>query len=131
MICGRCKQNYSQEHELSRSYDHSSTLSKTVNAWHAPSERPSIRLLSVFFCQFTVYLEFMKTMSINQEKLFFNYLYTLSQYFLEYRLRASTGVFIFWRTLTQPTQWSNTLRQFVGNSQRIVRVYLTILWRWG
>ena len=70
-------------------------------------------------------------MSINQEKLSFNYLYTLSQYFLEYRLRASTGVFIFWRTLTQPTQWSNTLRKFVGNSQRIVRVYLTILWRWG
>lgn len=46
---GRCQQNYSQEHKRSRSYDHSSTLSKTVNAWHAPSKRPSIRLLSVFF----------------------------------------------------------------------------------
>ena len=29
-----------------------------------------------------------------------------------------------------PTKWSNTLKQFVGNSQRIVWVCLTILWGW-
>ena len=27
-----------------------------------------------------------------------------------------------------PTKWSNTLKQFVGNSRRIVRVHLTVLW---
>ena len=27
-----------------------------------------------------------------------------------------------------PTKWSNTLKQFVGNSRRIVCVCLTILW---
>ena len=27
-----------------------------------------------------------------------------------------------------PARWSNTLKQFVGNDQRIVRVCLTILW---
>ena len=29
-----------------------------------------------------------------------------------------------------PTKWSNTLKQFVGNSRRIVWVCLTILWGW-
>ena len=31
---------------------------------------------------------------------------------------------------TNPTRWSNTLKQFVGNSQQIVWVYLNILWGW-
>ena len=30
----------------------------------------------------------------------------------------------------KPTKWPNTLKQFVGNSRRIVWVYLTILWDW-
>ena len=29
-----------------------------------------------------------------------------------------------------PTKWSNTLKQFVDNSRRIVLVCLTILWDW-
>ena len=29
-----------------------------------------------------------------------------------------------------PTKWSNTLKQFVGNSQQIVWMCLTILWNW-
>ena len=29
-----------------------------------------------------------------------------------------------------PTKWLNTLKQFVGNSRRIVWVWLTILWGW-
>ena len=29
-----------------------------------------------------------------------------------------------------PTKWSTTLKQFVGNSRRIVLVCLTILWCW-
>ena len=29
-----------------------------------------------------------------------------------------------------PTKWSNTLKQFVGKSQRTVQVCLTILWGW-
>ena len=31
---------------------------------------------------------------------------------------------------TNRTKWSNTLKQFVGNSWRIVWVFLTILWVW-
>ena len=31
---------------------------------------------------------------------------------------------------TNSTKWSNTFKQFVGNSQRIVWVCLTILWGW-
>ena len=31
---------------------------------------------------------------------------------------------------TNSTKWSNTLKQFVGNSQWIVWVCLTILWGW-
>ena len=30
----------------------------------------------------------------------------------------------------KPTKWSNTLKQFVGNSRRIFWVHLTILWGW-
>ena len=29
-----------------------------------------------------------------------------------------------------PTKWSNTLKQFVGNSRQVVWVCLTILWCW-
>ena len=29
-----------------------------------------------------------------------------------------------------PTKWSNTLKQFIGNSRRIIWVCLTILWGW-
>ena len=29
-----------------------------------------------------------------------------------------------------PTKWSNTLKEFVGNSQRIICARLTILWDW-
>ena len=31
---------------------------------------------------------------------------------------------------TNPKKWSNTLKQFVGNCQKIVLVCLTILWVW-
>ena len=31
---------------------------------------------------------------------------------------------------TNPTKWSNTLKQFIGNSQWIVWVCLTIVWGW-
>ena len=31
---------------------------------------------------------------------------------------------------TNPTKWSNTLRQFVGNSRQNVWMCLTILWGW-
>ena len=31
---------------------------------------------------------------------------------------------------TNPTKWSNTLKQFLGNSQRVVWVGLIILWGW-
>ena len=31
---------------------------------------------------------------------------------------------------TNPTKWSNTLKQFVGNRRRIVWLSLTILWVW-
>ena len=30
-----------------------------------------------------------------------------------------------------PTKWWNTLKQFVGNSRRIVLVCLAILWGWS
>ena len=29
-----------------------------------------------------------------------------------------------------PTKWSNTLKQLLSNSRRIVWVWLTILWGW-
>ena len=32
---------------------------------------------------------------------------------------------------TNPTKWSNKLKQFVSNSRRVVWVCLTILWGWG
>ena len=31
---------------------------------------------------------------------------------------------------TNPTKWSNTLKQFAGNSRRTIWVRLTILWGW-
>ena len=32
--------------------------------------------------------------------------------------------------ISNPTKWSNTLKQFVGNSRRIIWVCLAILWGW-
>ena len=44
------------------------------------------------------------------------------------RLKSS---WLFLNSLSaNPTKWSSTLKQFVGNSRRIVWVCLTILWGW-
>ena len=50
-------------------------------------------------------------------------------------LNHSMLIFPFILMLSNPlsansTKWSNTLKQFVGNSRQIVRVCLTILWGW-
>ena len=46
-------------------------------------------------------------------------------------LRPSIFASIIDLMLQEPTQkWSNTLKQFVGNSRRIVWVCLSILWGW-
>ena len=40
------------------------------------------------------------------------------------------GPLLFNPLSPNPTKWSNTLKQFIGNSRRIVWVCLTILWDW-
>ena len=40
------------------------------------------------------------------------------------------SIFLFNTVSTNTTKWSNTLKQFVGKSRRIVWVCLTILWGW-
>ena len=47
--------------------------------------------------------------------------YVFSVHFTMYNLSANP-------LSTNPIKWSNTLKQLVGNSQRIVGVCLTILW---
>ena len=38
--------------------------------------------------------------------------------------------YAFYPLNANPTNWSNTLKQFVGNSRKIFWVCLTILWGW-
>ena len=51
-----------------------------------------------------------------------------------YFLSSITNVYRIWKTMnslsTNPTKWSNTLKQFSGFWRRIVLVCLTILWDW-
>ena len=42
----------------------------------------------------------------------------------------NVGIQMFNPLSVSPSKWSNTLKQFIGNSRRIVWVCLTILWVW-
>ena len=72
-------------------------------------------LTKIHICQDTHYLlRFHESISI--------YLQILKWIFLIYNS--------FNPLSANPTEWSNTFKQFVSNSQWIVWVYLTILWDW-
>ena len=65
--------------------------------------------------------------------------FTVAQYFVVYWLLVLLVCLVWftgWNAMSlkplsaNHTKWSNTHKQFVGNSRRIVWVCLTILWRW-
>ena len=58
------------------------------------------------------------------------YLELLLRQSFDKRQFESSKVFHHNPSSTNPTKWSSKLKQFVGNSRRIVSVCLTILWGW-
>ena len=60
-----------------------------------------------------------------------NYIYEINRIFNRKCLSTVGTDFSDVNSLsTNPTKWSNTFKQFIGNSRRIVWVCLTILWGW-